>query len=218
MEFTTRCIKDFEKMHHNYINDLQNNFNANASRTSDKLDEMKSSITDQETASKELKRHLKTQKELMANFFKSKANNYYFRVCLAGWKYFHRTEKRKSRVFNYAQNAVCRYRKKSWFYAFRGETHKRFKEHIKTIQGDIERKLCEEKLNVWTNKVDGLKLYMQQLEEKIAGEIAEREQLAKKYEGSLNKGIKSLNRETEVLAENPLVREISLIVAKQLLS
>ena len=38
------------------------------------------------------------------------------------------------------------------------------------------------------------------------------------YESSLNKGVTTLNQETNLLADNPLVHEISLVVAKQLLT
>jgi len=51
------------------------------------------------------------------------------------------------------------------------------------------------------------------LKEKISIEVAAREELAKTYEESLNKGVGQLNEETKQLAENPLVKEISLIVA-----
>ena len=60
-------------------------------------------------------------------------------------------------------------------------------------------------------------LYMAQLEEKIKMEIDAREDLQSTYERSLNTGVTQFNRETSELAENPLVREISLAVAKQLL-
>ena len=45
-----------------------------------------------------------------------------------------------------------------------------------------------------------------------------REHLTIAYEQSLNKGVQKVNRETELLADNPLVNEISLVVAKQLLT
>lgn len=59
---------------------------------------------------------------------------------------------------------------------------------------------------------------MAQLQEKIRVEVAAREELAKTYESSLNKGVGELNNETRVLAENPLIQEISLIVAQELLN
>lgn len=72
-------------------------------------------------------------------------------------------------------------------------------------------------LNVFTSKVDALLLYMAQLEEKIKIEQDARESLTQTYESSLNQGVSRLNTETQVLAENPLVREISLIVARELM-
>lgn len=61
-------------------------------------------------------------------------------------------------------------------------------------------------------------LYMAQLEDKIKTEVQARERLTQSYEQSLNRGAQKLNQETELLAQNPLVHEISLIVAKQLLT
>jgi hypothetical protein len=57
---------------------------------------------------------------------------------------------------------------------------------------------------------------MAQLQEKISIEVRAKEELAKTYEQSLNKGVVQLNEETRNLAENPLVQEISLIVAQEL--
>jgi hypothetical protein len=54
------------------------------------------------------------------------------------------------------------------------------------------------------------------LQEKIRIEVAAREDLAMTYEQSLNKGVGQLNDETRMLADNPLVKEISLIVAQEL--
>jgi hypothetical protein len=48
--------------------------------------------------------------------------------------------------------------------------------------------------------------------------VAAREELAKTYEESLNKGVVQLNNETRVLAENPLIQEISLLVAQELIN
>lgn len=72
-------------------------------------------------------------------------------------------------------------------------------------------------LTSWSQKVDALLLYMAQLEDKIKTEVEARENLTRVYENSLNNGVNKLNDETQMLAENPLVREISLIVAKELL-
>lgn len=71
---------------------------------------------------------------------------------------------------------------------------------------------------MWTLKVDQMMLYLRQLEGKIKSEVQAREQLTVAYEFSLNKGVQKVNRETQLLADNPLVNEISLVVAKQLLT
>jgi hypothetical protein len=59
---------------------------------------------------------------------------------------------------------------------------------------------------------------MAQLEDKIKSEVQAREHLTLTYENSLNRGINVLNTETTLLADNPLIHEISIVVAKQLLS
>ncbi len=59
---------------------------------------------------------------------------------------------------------------------------------------------------------------MAQLQEKIRIEVAAREELTRTYENSLTRGVVQLNEETRNLAENPLVKEISLLVAQELIN
>ena len=99
------------------------------------------------------------------------------------------------------------------FGSWRGVTHSWFKERINKEAVLYETQKRAEMLNHWDKEVDALKIYMAQLKEKISIEVAAREELAKTYEESLNKGVGQLNEETKQLAENPLVKEISLIVA-----
>lgn len=56
-----------------------------------------------------------------------------------------------------------------------------------------------------------------QLEEKIRIEVIGREQITKQYELAINSGGEKLNNETTNLSDSPLVREISLLVAAELL-
>lgn len=72
-------------------------------------------------------------------------------------------------------------------------------------------------LTQYSDKVDSLLIYMAQLEDKIAVEVEARENLTRTYEASLNSGVNRLNQETQVLADDPLVKQISLIVAKELM-
>jgi hypothetical protein len=43
-----------------------------------------------------------------------------------------------------------------------------------------------------------------------------KEDLTRTYEGSINNGVNRFNDETKQLAENPLIKEISLIIAEQI--
>jgi uncharacterized protein YqeY len=104
------------------------------------------------------------------------------------------------------------------FGSWRGVTHQWFKERINKEAVVYEATKRQELLISWDKEVDALKVYMAQLQEKIRIEIAAREELTKTYEASLNKGVVQLNEETRTLAENPLVKEISLIVAQELLN
>jgi hypothetical protein len=106
---------------------------------------------------------------------------------------------------------------KHLFESWRGVSHKWFKGRLESQTGEFRADLEGKMLNVFTSKVDALLLYMAQLEEKIKVEQEAREELTQTYEASLNQGVSRLNTETQVLAENPLVREISLIVARELM-
>jgi len=105
-----------------------------------------------------------------------------------------------------------------FFRSWRGVTREIGRERIKTEQVVFRKDLETQKLTMWTTKVDQLMLYMAQLEDKIKSEVQAREDLTQTYEGSLNKGMTTFNQETTMLADNPLIKEISLVVARQLLS
>jgi hypothetical protein len=70
---------------------------------------------------------------------------------------------------------------------------------------------------VFTSKVDALVLYMAQLKERIEYEQQQRGELMRTYEQSLNTGVVKLGQEAQDLSQNYLVREISLVVARQLM-
>lgn len=95
------------------------------------------------------------------------------------------------------------------FYGWRQVTHSWFKERC-DASADAFRKEkraeeLESKYQVVLNaadldkKVDALKLYMAQLQEKIKVEVIAKEKLAQTYELSLNRGVEHLNEETKTL-------------------
>ena len=120
-------------------------------------------------------------------------------------------------MVNYWRNDRFRRKLRMIFESWRGVTHEWFKERLDNEKGKFRQELEGRLLVQWREKVDGQVLYMAQLEEKIKNEVEAREKLAQTYERSLNSGVHQLNSETQMLAENPLVREISLIVANELI-
>jgi hypothetical protein len=132
--------------------------------------------------------------------------------------YFMQVQRREKRIKAYSKNFMYRRNMRQLFYSWRGVTHVWFKERINREAVEYERVQRDKELAAWDKEVDALKVYMAQLQEKIRIEVQAREDLARTYENSLNRGVVQLNEETRSLAENPLVREISLLVAQELLN
>ena len=142
----------------------------------------------------------------------------YYRIYMQAWKAYLKRRKGKKRVAAHSRNFIYRKSLTRFFRGWRDVAHEWGRDRINAEESTYRKNLETEKLTMWTSKVDQLMLYMAQLEDKIKTEVQAREQLAVAYESSLNKGVKTLNSETGLLADNPLVHEISLVVAKQLLS
>lgn len=162
---------------------------------------------------------LKEQNESQMNrFFQMKVRLRYYRTYVKAWKAYYLRRKEKKRVAAYSRNTIYRKSLTRFFRGWGTVTHEWGRARIREEEAVYRKNLETEKLTMWTSKVDQLMLYMAQLEDKIKSEVKAREQLAITYETSLNRGAQRLNSETDLLASNPLVQEISLVVAKQLLS
>ena len=153
----------------------------------------------------------------MHRFFRMRVRNFEQGVCWGALKSYWQYKKQKKRVWAHRRNTLYRAKLKRLFKSWFTECHLAGQERIREETAEFRKNLETEKLTMWTEKVDQLMLYMGQLENKIKQEVAAREQLAHTYEQSLNKGAKLLNQETGLLADNPLVQEISLVVAKHLM-
>ena len=127
-------------------------------------------------------------------------------------------QKREKRLNAYSKNFMYRRKMRKLFYGWRGVSHTWFKERISAEAVEYERVQRDKELTSWDKEVEALKVYMAQLQEKIRIEVLAREELARTYEVSLNKGVVQLNEETRSLADNPLIKEISLLVAQELLN
>lgn len=123
-------------------------------------------------------------------------------------------KREKNRKAAYTRNTIYRNRLTRIFRGWRSSTHEWGIERLNNSEDGFRKDMEREKLTMWTSKVDQLMLYMAQMEDKIKSEVKAREMLSVTYEQSLNRGVNKLNYETELLAENSLVQEISLVVAK----
>jgi len=132
--------------------------------------------------------------------------------------FFAEMQRREKRLRAYSKNYMYRRNERKLFYSWRGVTHQWFKERINSESAEYARVERDKELAAWDKEVEALKVYMAQLQEKIRVEVQAREDLARTYESSLNRGVVQLNEETRQLAENPFVKEISLLVAQELLN
>ena len=133
-------------------------------------------------------------------------------------KDFHRREGEFKRKATYILNLYQRRFVSRVFREMRDTAHEEAKARVNRETAEFKRELQRQKLTALSSKVDQMMQYMGQLEDKIKREQDARSQLMETYSASLNKGVDVLSLETSQLMENPLVKEISLVVAKDILT
>ena len=153
-------------------------------------------------------------KSCFNRFITVTAHHLMLRKTLKAWRKYVVKQKKKDRIRFYNRNILFRRKLKLIFNGWKAYTHECFKERMAQDTGDFRAQLEGRMLIQWKGRVDAQMLYMAQLEEKIKMEIEAREALEITYARSLNQGLSKLDRETQELAENPRVREISLAVAR----
>lgn len=205
-------------MKETYIAEYQENYQININVKHENINQFMQTIQDKKDQSVELQKVKEQHLSMMNRFFQMKIRGYYFKICMHEWKNYIKREREWKRLCAYANNKFYRYRLRDVFKNWNKVTHQWGKERIQKESAEYRLDQETEKLTMWTLKVDQMMLYLRQLEGKIKTEVQAREQLTIAYESSLNKGVQKVNRETQLLADNPLVNEISLVVAKQLLT
>jgi hypothetical protein len=205
-------------MKEGYISDYQTNYQINLNEKQANIDEFLETMEDKKNQMSLLGKQKEQDMSCLRRFFEMKKRLFYYRVSMKYWKKYLKHMKEKKRVAAYTRNSLYRRRLTQWFRGWNKVSHTWGKERIDAEESSFRKNLEFEKLTMWSSKVDQLMLYMAQLEDKIKTEVKAREDLTVTYETSLNKGVSTLNRETNLLADNPLIHEISIVVAKQLLS
>ena len=103
--------------------------------------------------------------------------------------YFAQLQKREKRLSAYSKNFMYRRKMRKLFYNWRAVSHKWFKKRINKEAIEYEKRQRDKELTQWDKEVDALKVYMAQLQEKIRVEVQAKEELARTYELSLNRGV-----------------------------
>jgi uncharacterized protein YdcH (DUF465 family) len=204
-------------MKEGYILDFKNNFQINMNEKQANIDEFIETIEQKKRSSQELSDLKQRNLSCIIRFVNMKNRLAQQKSVFKAWTIYHNRKQKKHRVATYSKNTITRGMLSRIFNQWQIVSHLDGKERFAREEVIFRKALEKEKLTMWSSKVDQLMLYMAQLEDKIKSEVQAREDLTNTYETSLNKGVTVLNRETNLLAENPLIHEISIVVAKQLL-
>ena len=205
-------------MRQSYKLEFEANYQANLNDKNNSIKDAQALVASKASQVEETQAKNKRTKALNSKLLKQKYALFLKRVAFRAITYFMECEQRKRRVKICSRNMMYRRKLRLLFGSWRGVPHQWFKESINIEAHTYFETKRTEHLITWENQVDALKLYMAQLQEKIRVEVIAREQLAQTYENSLNKGVNQLNSETQILAQNPLIKEISLIVAQELVN
>ena len=103
---------------------------------------------------------------------------------------------------------------KQLFVEWRTISHQKFRNKLKLENKHRWEEQSQLTLNEFAKRVDALVLYKMQLQARIDHEREEIDQLVRDYEGSVAMGTRTLSTEAQTLAQNRLVKEISLQVAQ----
>ena len=217
-EFKDKLAQEYTLMKNTYMQEYEQNYQLNLQDKNDHIKEIKNHISKKDEDIALRKEQYDELKNKVFTFLRNKYNLFMKRVFYNEMLYFAELSKREKRLKAYSKNYMYRRRVRLLFCSWRGVSHQWFKKRINKEAIEYERTQRDKELIHWDKEVDALKVYMAQLQEKIRIEVQAREELTRTYEQSLNKGVVQLNAETRSLADNPLVKEISLMVAQEILN
>ena len=217
-DFKDKLVQEYAMMKNAYLTEYEGNYQANVADMKAHIVEIQNHIVEKEEDISEKKERYDALKHKIFTLLRQKYNLHVKKVYFNEIVYHTQLFKREKRLNAYSKNYMYRRNMRLLFCSWRGVTHRKFKKRINRESVEYERKQRDKELAQWDKEVEALKVYMAQLQEKIRIEVQAREELARTYELSLNRGVVQLNEETRSLSENPLVKEISLLVAQELIN
>jgi len=188
-EFKEQLVQEYVQMKGAYMQEYQENFDMNANEKQTHIQEAEGMIVKKEGDVMTTVEKIKFTERKVKAILMKKYQAFLKRTAFRLMEYLVQIRRRERRIKVYSKNYMYRRNMRLLFGSWRGVTHQWFKEKINKEAIDYETRLKQEKLVYWDQEVDELKLYMALLQDNIRKEVAEREELAKTYEESLNRGV-----------------------------
>ena len=188
-DFKDKLIAEYTQMKTSYLGECEGNYQANVADKNAHITELKGHIHDKEQEIQARQEHYDLMKHKIFTLLKLKYQMHVKKVFFNEIVFHTQLVKREKRLNAYSKNYMYRRNMRRLFYSWRGVTHLWFKERINSEAIEYERTQRDKELSQWDKEVDALKVYMAQLQEKIRIEVAAREELARTYENSLNRGV-----------------------------
>lgn len=208
-KFQERLVNEYSGMRGGYMSEYQINYDQNSSRRDNRLVEMNMAIENQNNYMVDLQHHQDQQESCLNAFFKSKEDLFRLKVVWKAWRFYFSIYKRKARTAAYTRNTLYRKKLNRMFSSWKGVTSEEFKVRMEREKYTFRSNLESQILLQWSTKVDVLLLYVSELEDKIKQEQEARERLTHMYDNSLAVGYTRLTSETQNLAQNPLIHEVT---------
>lgn len=188
-DFKDKLIAEYGQMKTSYLGECDANYQANVADKNAHITELRGHIQDKENEIESRKEHYDAMKNKIFSLLKLKYQMHVKKVFFNEFVFHTQLIKREKRLNAYSKNYMYRRNMRRLFYSWRGVTHLWFKERINREAIEYERTQRDKELSQWDKEVDALKVYMAQLQEKIRIEVGAREELARTYENSLNRGV-----------------------------
>ena len=104
-----------------------------------------------------------------------KTRNFYQRVFFKFWRIYVAQRKAKARVLSYSKNRVQENMMRRLYRGWYRVSHQWGRDRVNAQEETIRINFQNERLNMWTEKVEQMVAYMAQLEDKIKQEVQARE-------------------------------------------
>ena len=174
-EFQTEVMEEYNCLQSGYGYDYESNYQANMDDKNANVDDINTKISSKNDYYHELKEEKKFDLAFLKRFFARTTRVFYQRVFFKFLGIYVTQRKAKVRVLAYSKNRIrentIRRLYRNWYKV----SHQWGKDRVDGDEDTIRINMQNERLNMWTDKVEQMVSYMAQLEDKIKQEVQARE-------------------------------------------